>query len=93
MFEGHPDDLWDGHDWDVWWAWLTPQERDQLLDLAWGEEPAPLLGQRLTMLRGATREVSEKTVSPLGRYDTATRHVATDELLVYLEEKRAERGR
>jgi hypothetical protein len=93
MFEGHPDDLWDGHDWDVWWAWLTPQERDQLLDLAWGEEPAPLLGQKLTMLRGATYEVVEKTVTRTGMHTTITRNVATDELHVYLEEKRAGRDR
>ncbi len=92
MFEGHPDDLWRGHDWDVWWAWLTPQERTQLLDLAWGEEPAPLLGQKVTMLRGATYEVVGETLQNRRRY-TFTRALATDELLVFLEEKRAERDR
>lgn len=89
MFEGHPDDLWDGHDWETWWAWLTPAERRQLLDLAWGDEPAPLLGQRLTMLRGATAEVEEDTRYN-GRHGRIRRSVATDELLVFLEEKRAE---
>ena len=93
MFGGHPDDLWDGHDWDVWWAWLTPQERAQLLELAWGEEPAPLLGQKLTMLRGATQPTVKTQVTPMGRHETFTRNIATDELLIFLDEKRTERGR
>jgi hypothetical protein len=93
MFEGHPDDLWAGHDWDVWWAWLEPQERDQLLDLAWGEEPAPLFGQKITMLRGSTYLVVEETVTHTGMHVTRNHNLATDDLLVFLDEKRSDRGR
>ncbi|PRY17352.1 hypothetical protein [Kineococcus rhizosphaerae] len=89
MLECHPDDLWNGHDWATWWAWLQPAQRRQLLDLAWGEEPAQVLGDRVTRLRGATYPVTDQAVSAIGRHWTRTRNLATDAFLVFLDEQRA----
>lgn len=89
MFEGHPDDLWDGHDWDAWWDWLTPDVRERLLELAWGDDPIPATEGALTRLRGATTAVEAQTVTATGRHTVARRRAATDEFLVFLEEKRA----
>ncbi|GAA0288045.1 hypothetical protein [Kineococcus aurantiacus] len=92
IFEGHPDDLWGGHDWEHWWSCLRPAQREQLLDLAWGDEPVPLVGERLTRLRGATYPQVEETRYN-GRHGTFTRHLATDDFLVFLQEKRNEPDR
>lgn len=90
MFEGHPEDLWDGHDWDVWWDWLTPDIRTRLLDLAWGDDPIVVAEGTLGQLRGATAELEVQAVAVTGRQTVTRRRVVTDEFLVFLEEKKAE---
>lgn len=88
---GHPDDWWNGHDWEHWWSHLPLPDRDRLLDLGWGDEPAPLLGIVLTSLRGATDEVTEHYGQDAGVYRndrTRTVRRATDAFLVWLDEKR-----
>lgn len=90
MFEGHPDDLWDGHDWDVWWDWLTPGVRARLLDLAWGDDPLVVAEGTLSRLRGATVEVEVPGETVTGRHTVKRRLTVTDEFLVFLEEKKAE---
>lgn len=92
MFEGHPDDLWDGHDWDAWWDWLTPGVRARLLELAWGDDPVSVPEAAMTRLRGATKEAEVPALTVTGRHTTTRRHIATDEMLVFLDEKRAEAG-
>lgn len=104
LLDGHPDDWWDGHDWEYWWSRLSPGDRARLLELGWGEEPAPLLGIILTSLRGAVYETVEDYMSSNGGYGMSSnggygvtkRRVvqrATDEFMIWLEEKRAESGR
>jgi len=91
LLHGHPDDWWDGHDWETWWARLRDDQRDDLLDLGWGDQPYNL-GIVLTSLRGATHEVVEVLQSTPDRLrcrTVITRHPPTDDFLVWLEEKRA----
>lgn len=90
---GHPDDWWDGHDWDYWWSRLTPGDHARLLGLGWGDEPEPLLGIVLTSLRGAVYETTEGYGPAIGGHFTFQQHTvrrATDDFLIWLDEKRAE---
>ena len=90
---GHPDDWWAGHNWDYWWSRLAPADRTRLLELGWGDEPAPLLGIVLTSLQGAVYETVEDYTRAIGGYTTVQQRVvsrATDEFNIWLEEKRAE---
>ena len=90
---GHPDDWWDGHDWDYWWSRLTLADRTRLLELGWGDEPAPVLGIVLTSLRGAVYETVEDWVPTIGGHSSVQQRIVahvSDEFLIWLEEKRAE---
>lgn len=93
LLSGHPDDWWAGHDWGHWWSRLAPADRIRLLELGWGDEPAPLLGIIVTSLRGAVYETVEDFVPTIGGHPTVQQHVvrrATDKFLIWLDEKRAE---
>jgi hypothetical protein len=96
LFDGHPDDWWAGHDWEHWWSRLSNGDRTRLLELGWGDEPAPLLGIILTSLRGATyesRELTQRLAHGCPEVVEVRRQRATDEFLIWLEEKRADRDR